>query len=156
MSTIFSKFCMDKSVLNDFYASFVAFLMTSKQQIIAIGASQGLTAMQLFTLLYVDPENPRPMSTLSAILSCDPSNITGIVDGLEQKKLITRTENPKDRRVKMLKLNSAGEKMRRQILVELVDKNEATFFGVLNETERAQFVAIMRKVTALCPNRIKL
>jgi len=145
---------MDKSVLSDFYASFIAFLMMSKQQIVAIGNEQGLTAMQIFTLLYIDPENMRPMNTLSGTLSCDPSNITGIVDGLEHKKLIARIENPKDRRVKMLKLEPAGEKIRQRVFAELVDKNEAAFFRALNETERTQFIAIMRKVTASFPNRI--
>jgi DNA-binding MarR family transcriptional regulator len=147
---------MDKELINDFYASLVAFLMMSKQQIVSIGVDHDLTAMQIFTIMHIDPDNPRPMNSLRNVLACDPSNITGIVDGLEHKKLISRIENPKDRRVKMIKLEKAGEDVRDKVISELVDKNEQAFFAILNEEERQQFAKIMSKVTATCPNRVKV
>lgn len=147
---------MDKEVLNDFYSSLVAFLMMSKQQIIAIGMDHGLTAMQIFTILHVNPDDPQPMNSLSGVLACDPSNITGIVDGLEHRKLIKRVENPKDRRVKTLRLEKAGEELRDKVFQELVGKNEKAFFAALNDEEREQLANIMRKVTEACPTRVKL
>lgn len=147
---------MDKSLLNDFYVSLVAFLMLSKRQIISIGADHDLTPIQIFTLLHINPDEPKQMNTLSTVLGCDPSNVTGIIDSLENKQLISRVENPNDRRVKMIKLEEKGIAVRNQVFEELVEKNERAFFAVLSEEERKQFAAIMRKVTAECPNRVKV
>jgi DNA-binding MarR family transcriptional regulator len=59
--------------------------------------------------------SPAPMRELAAWLACDASNVTGIVDGLERRGLVTRRPDPADRRVKHLVLTPEGER-RRQLL----------------------------------------
>lgn len=58
---------------------------------------------------------PAPMRQLADWLSCEPSNVTGIVDGLERRGLATRRPAPGDRRVKHVVLTEAGEHKRRQL-----------------------------------------
>src|SRR3978361_17008 len=49
-------------------------------------------------------DRPRTMSEIAAVLHCDNSNVTGIVDGLEEKGLVTRQVAAHDRRVKLIAL----------------------------------------------------
>jgi DNA-binding MarR family transcriptional regulator len=46
---------------------------------------------------------------LAAALKVTPSNVTGIIDRLVEQGLVTRAENPDDRRMLMLQLTSQGE-----------------------------------------------
>jgi MarR family transcriptional regulator, organic hydroperoxide resistance regulator len=52
------------------------------------------------------------MSSLAGKLFCDASNVTGIVDRLEARGLIERRPAEHDRRVKLLVLTDAGERVR--------------------------------------------
>jgi DNA-binding MarR family transcriptional regulator len=56
--------------------------------------------------------SPAPMRELAEWLACDASNVTGIVDGLERRGLVTRQPDPTDRRVKHLVLTEIGERKR--------------------------------------------
>jgi DNA-binding MarR family transcriptional regulator len=58
---------------------------------------------------------PVPMRDLAEALHCDSSNVTGIVDRLEERGLVRREVSPDDRRVKMLVLTEEGDRLRRAI-----------------------------------------
>ncbi|MCC9310010.1 MarR family transcriptional regulator [Kitasatospora sp. RB6PN24] len=51
---------------------------------------------------------PLPMRRIAQTLSCEPSNITGIVDRLETRGFVTRQADPQDRRVKLVAATEAG------------------------------------------------
>ena len=57
-----------------------------------------LSSMELQLLLAL--EMPLKLSELSKTLHCQPSNITALVDSLEDKGLVTREAHPADRRAK--------------------------------------------------------
>jgi DNA-binding MarR family transcriptional regulator len=76
----------------------------------AIAKAHDLTPMQAKVVLQL--REPAPMRSLSDNFCCDPSNITGIVDRLEERGLLTRTEDPDDRRVKTLQPTAAGRRLR--------------------------------------------
>jgi DNA-binding MarR family transcriptional regulator len=147
----FMKTLASHTALENFVSSLFRFLLCNKQQIITIGQEYGLTATQTITLLLMGEDTrPRPMNSLCALFNCDPSNITGIVDGLEHKGLIMREEKPDDRRVKMLRLLPAAEELRHAILQKLSDQS-GYLFTSLSESEVATLAALMQKVTAGCP-----
>jgi DNA-binding MarR family transcriptional regulator len=52
------------------------------------------------------------MRHLAAAMQCDASNITGIADRLEERGLLVRQSDPRDRRVKLLVATPAGEQLR--------------------------------------------
>lgn len=64
-------------------------------------------------------DGPTPMRQLAAAMACDPSNVTGIVDDLERRGLVTREADPHDRRVKLLVLTKEGQRQRRDFLDRL-------------------------------------
>lgn len=60
--------------------------------------------------------SPLPMHEVARCLACDSSNVTGLVDRLEARGLVTRQPSPDDRRVKYVLLTPAGERLRDQLL----------------------------------------
>jgi DNA-binding MarR family transcriptional regulator len=70
-------------------------------------------------------ETPLPMSELARTLACDSSNVTGLVDRLEARGLVTRIPSPDDRRVKHVVLTSAGKRLRAQLLRRVTPVRQA-------------------------------
>jgi DNA-binding MarR family transcriptional regulator len=130
-----------------FYLSLIEFLMTAKQHVMAIGNEFGLTSIQAVTLLLIDENRPRPMKNFCTLYHCDASNITGIVDGLEKKGLVSRRNDPEDRRVKIICLEPAGKKLQ-QTIIERLDAINGFLFDPLDEVEKHQFIHIVEKIAA--------
>lgn len=76
----------------------------------AAGAEHGLPHAQ--ALLLVNLVEPMPMRAIADSLSCEPSNVTGIVDGLERRGFVVRQADPADRRVKQVVLTPEGKRTR--------------------------------------------
>ena len=128
------------------------FLALSKHQMFKTAAEFGLTATQTFLLMLTPREEFRTMHSYCSLLGCDASNITGIVDGLERKGLVERTEHPSDRRVKTLRLLPKGLEVREAILKQLSDRNSNYILSKLNQDEIRQFTGLIQKITAgVCP-----
>ena len=61
-------------------------------------------------------EEPRTMGEIAAVLHCDRSNVTGIVDSLEERGLARRTPSEGDRRVKLIALTADGRRLRARLM----------------------------------------
>jgi MarR family transcriptional regulator, organic hydroperoxide resistance regulator len=61
-------------------------------------------------------DEPRTMSEVATALHCDNSNVTGIVDTLEEKGLAAREPAPHDRRVKLIALTPKGRRVRARLM----------------------------------------
>ena len=66
-----------------------------------------LSPAQCHVLHLLDPADAVTMGRLAATLSCDASNVTGLVDRLEANGLVLRRPAGHDRRVKVVELTSA-------------------------------------------------
>jgi DNA-binding MarR family transcriptional regulator len=86
-------------------------------------------------------DRPRTMSEIATVLHCDNSNVTGIVDGLEERGLVTRQPSETDRRVKLIALTPSGRKVRAR-LVRAIAKPPAWVEG-LSEADRRLLVEIL-------------
>ena len=126
------------------YLTLVEFLMMSKQRLIKIGAKYHLSSMQTITLLLL--EEPRAMGSFRHIFNCDASNVTGIIDGLEQKQLVKRFEVNSDRRIKMIKLLARGKHIRAALLSQLTSDDQYILAG-LTPSEAASFIYLVQKIT---------
>jgi DNA-binding MarR family transcriptional regulator len=60
-------------------------------------------------------EEPRSMGDLAQEMHCDNSNITGIVDRLEERGLVERRAAEGDRRVKLVALTEDGTRLRAEL-----------------------------------------
>jgi DNA-binding MarR family transcriptional regulator len=84
---------------------------------IEIAHKLGVTPSLLGALRFL--EQPQTMGRMAELLRCDPSNVTGIVDALEERKLAQRKPAADDRRVKVVELTAAGRKLRARAVVEM-------------------------------------
>jgi DNA-binding MarR family transcriptional regulator len=80
------------------------------------GGSCELSPVQCHVLHLIDPQRPLAMSRLAEVLSCDASNVTGLVDRLEARGLVTRQPSAEDRRVRVLRLTPEGSRLRGDLL----------------------------------------
>jgi DNA-binding MarR family transcriptional regulator len=89
-----------------------------------VAAEFELSPMQAHVLRLLEPGTPLPMRTLARKLCCDASNVTGIIDRLEERGLVRRDAAPGDRRIKMLVVTDDGASVRRRIVKRLSEAPE--------------------------------
>jgi DNA-binding MarR family transcriptional regulator len=92
-----------------------AVMMARKQQFPQIAASFKLNPGALHALLTLDPDEPQSMSALAGGWGCDASNVTWLVDRLEENGLVERRPHPTDRRVRTVALTPKGVEVRAQV-----------------------------------------
>ncbi|WP_037559925.1 MarR family winged helix-turn-helix transcriptional regulator [Spirillospora albida] len=96
-------------------------------------------------MVLTDLTGPTPMRTLADRLSCEPSNVTGIIDGLERRGLATRRPDPADRRVKQVVLTAEGERRRDHLRAR--GRAQAEAFLALTPAERLQLRDFLARIT---------
>ena len=114
----------------------------SKHGLMRLAEKYDLTVVQLHSLGVMNPGEGIPMNTLSNLLLCDASNVTGIVDRLLVQGYIKREESSKDRRVKMITLTAEGESLRAALLTE-ISQYELPEFSRLTQAQRAELKAML-------------
>lgn len=67
-----------------------------------------LTLPQYYILTLLEVKDGRPLKELANRLSCTRADMTGIVDTMEKKDLVTRRLNHADRRSLLIKLTEKG------------------------------------------------
>ncbi len=103
-----------------------------------------LTDSMSALLWMLDPDRPPlRMREIARALGCDPSNVTLIVDKLEQAGLVTRQAHPDDRRSRVLALTDTGKDLRERLLVHLT---AATPLPSLTARERHQLGQLLVKL----------
>ena len=85
-----------------------------------IAAAHGLNPGAMNALLFLEPGQPCSMGALADAWKCDASNVTWLVDRLEEHGLAERRPHPTDRRVRTVALTRKGTKMRTQIESKLL------------------------------------
>lgn len=89
---------------------------------------------------------PRTMGKLAELLHCDNSNVTGIVDNLEDKNLAVRFPSEVDRRIKVVELSVKGEKLRRRLMEEMAKPPH--WVKSLSEKDREALRDILQRAAA--------
>jgi DNA-binding MarR family transcriptional regulator len=114
----------------------------SKHGLMKLAEKYDLTVVQLHSLGVMNPGEGIPMNTLSNLLLCDASNVTGIVDRLLTQGYIKREENPKDRRVKVITLTPEGVALRKTLLEEIA-QYELPELSRLTHAQRSELKAML-------------
>jgi len=94
-------------------------LVSQRGRVPAVAAEFELSPMQAHVLRLLEPDQPLPMRALAGKLCCDPSNVTGIVDRLEERGLVQRQSSPADRRMRVLVVTEDGAQLRGRMLERL-------------------------------------
>ena len=103
----------------------------------------GLTPGHLKALAIIHPDEPRPMGVMADIMRCDASQVTWLVDRLEERGLVERRTMPADRRVRTIALTTRGAEVRRLVLdklfeppTELIRLDAATLEGLRDHLQK--------------------
>jgi len=120
--------------------------MKGKYAIVETAEANHITMMQALTLCLLEPNQSVPMKSLSTFMSCDPSNITGIVEQLVNEQLVDRREALHDRRVKTITLTEKGLHLRDKFL-ELTSDTRLPNLEALTSEETEQLISILEKAT---------
>ncbi|MFD0356062.1 MarR family winged helix-turn-helix transcriptional regulator [Streptomyces sp. NPDC127110] len=108
----------------------------------AAAARHGLTSTQAKVLAQLD--GPVPMRGLAALLACDASNVTGIVDRLQARGLVRREPEPRDRRVKNVVATDEGRDVMRRVREEMQATHGA--LDALDAAEGATLYALLERL----------
>jgi DNA-binding MarR family transcriptional regulator len=92
------------------------------------------------------------MRVLASILTCDASNMTGIIDRLEKRGLVRREPSPTDRRVKNVVLTEEGER----VIDVIRGRMHATRAGLdnLSAQERETLYTLLERAFVSHPPRV--
>jgi DNA-binding MarR family transcriptional regulator len=115
----------------------------SRTRFLAVASEFELSPPQVRALGVLDPDRPVPMSELADALHCDNSNVTGIVDRLEDRGLVERRSATHDRRVKMLAVTDKGAEVRERLAERLEQAPEP--LARLSPEDQSALRDIMRR-----------
>jgi DNA-binding MarR family transcriptional regulator len=117
----------------------------------AAAEAQDLTGVQA-RLLAVVADRPAPMNQLAATLKCEPSNVTGLVDRLAARGLVTREPSPTDRRVKLVTVTPDGAELAGKVWAELDFAAEP--LAALTDQERLTLRDLLRRIMGGVPEHV--
>ncbi len=131
----------------DICTDITALMKQFKTHMADLADAYGLTSIQLYALNAINSVGTHgsSMGQLAQTLHCDASNVTGIVDRLSALNLITRQENPLDRRVKTLQLTAKGRRVLAAVTSELPGRLNCT---TLTAAERTMLHGLMVKLNS--------
>ena len=98
------------------------FFSYGRPRIMSAGQDLMLSPPQGIVLRFLD--QPRPMGELAAMMHCDSSNMTGIVDRMEERGLVRRSSAEGDRRVKLIELTDEGSRIRDEMARRMAEPPE--------------------------------
>lgn len=100
---------------------------------------------QIHIMYTVQRHGDMTMSRLADVLNVSDSNATGLVDRIEERGFIQRDRVPTDRRVVLIRVTEAGEKLLREVDA-LTDEILRTVLGRL---DRGQLLGVGQAVADL-------
>jgi MarR family transcriptional regulator, organic hydroperoxide resistance regulator len=113
-----------------------------RRRFLIAAAALDLHPAQAGALLQLD--SPLPMTEIAALLGCDNSNVTGLIDRLEARGLVTRRPSSQDRRVKHVVLTPAGRQLRERMLARVGRPTRG--FERLTAEQQRQLGDLLRQV----------
>jgi DNA-binding MarR family transcriptional regulator len=108
-------------------------------------APQGVKARHATVLALIDAEGAMSQRELGRRLGIDKSPMVGVIDDLERLGYASRQRSADDRRVQAIHLTAAGRRVLARA-IEFAEVENARTFGVLDEDEREQMHALLRRV----------
>jgi DNA-binding MarR family transcriptional regulator len=105
----------------------------------------GLTPPQFYVLATIGYAGSLPFGEIGLKMMVTVSNLTGIVDRLEDKKLVSRKRDDNDRRVVHVVLTDKGAKLFKTA-VPVFERSVAEVFATLDAAEQKNLSALLRKL----------
>lgn len=104
-----------------------------------------LTRQQLITMKILLHDGPLRQNNLAFITDRDKTSLTRLINGLEKKNLVARIPLRDDRRVNLIHLTTAGEKMLHETMPELLKLMAEMQEGV-SESDQQTVIRVMKQI----------
>jgi DNA-binding MarR family transcriptional regulator len=133
------------------------FFRALSQALLGDAEDYTLTVPHFWALVHLGDEDGRTMAELASLLICDKSNVTAIVDKLEERSWAERRRGKAgDRRFMRVVLTAAGRALREQVM-EAHDEWVRRRFAGLHATELDRLATLLKLVQPgfrLDPSRV--
>ncbi len=130
------------TVLRPLVEAYQAFLQVSDRNI----ASMGLTRGQFDVIVTLGRTEGLRCTDLARETLVTKGTLTGVLTRLERKKLISRTQNPNDRRGQIIRLTPAGEKVFEEVFPRHIHHLEGFFNQALSSEEMDRLRPLLIKI----------
>lgn len=127
------------------WVRFLRFSLQSHKRLEDDLSKVGLTPPQFYVLATIGYAGGLPFGEIGAKMMVTVSNLTGIVDRLEEKKLVLRKRDEDDRRVVHVVLTDKGAKLYRSTL-PVFEKTVSEIFSGLDGAQQKELSALLRKL----------
>lgn len=128
----------------------INFLLTKAQHTVhqyfkASLAKFDVTPVQYSILSCLWKESPQTPKQIAAFLELDGSTITGLLDRMEDKGLITRNPNPDDRRTLKVIITGQGLKLQKSI-DEVIKESNIYILNIFSDEEQDQLKRLLERI----------
>jgi len=104
-----------------------------------------LTSPQFYVLATIGYAGRLPFSEIGEKMMVTVSNLTGIVDRLEEKGLVARERDAHDRRIVRVRLTEKGARLHKNT-IPFFEKSIAQFFAPLDKSQQKELSSLLRKL----------
>jgi len=133
------------SYTTSLWIRFLRFSLQSHKKLEADLDKAGLTPPQFYVLATIGYAGGLPFGEIGAKMMVTVSNLTGIVDRLEEKKLVARKRDENDRRVVHVVLTEKGARLYKTT-IPVFESSAARIFAGLDSSEQKELSALLRKL----------
>lgn len=133
------------SYTTSLWVRFLRFNLTSHKRLESDLEKLDLTPPQFYVLATIGYAGGLPFGEIGAKMMVTVSNLTGIVDRLEEKKLVARKRDDKDRRVVHVVLTEKGTKLYKST-IPLFEKSVSQIFSSLDKAKQKELSSLLRKL----------
>jgi MarR family 2-MHQ and catechol resistance regulon transcriptional repressor len=127
------------------WVRFLRFSLVSHKKLEEDLEKVDLTPPQFYVLATIGYAGELPFGEIGAKMMVTVSNLTGIVDRLEEKKFVSRKRDDNDRRVVHVVLTEKGAKLYKSTIPRF-EKSIAEIFSGLGRSQQKELSALLRKL----------
>jgi MarR family 2-MHQ and catechol resistance regulon transcriptional repressor len=127
------------------WVRFLRFGLQSHKQLENDLEKVDLTPPQFYVLATIGYAGGLPFGEIGVKMMVTVSNLTGIVDRLEEKKIVARKRDDKDRRVVHVVLTDKGIKLYKTT-IPLFEKSVSQIFSSLDKAQQKELSVLLRKL----------
>ncbi|HMU37413.1 MAG TPA: MarR family transcriptional regulator [Pseudomonadota bacterium] len=136
-----------KDVSKELAQAFFALLLHHRSYFQGMLAELSISAPQFHVLHFLfGVDGSLSMRDLSLRSGCEPSHLTGIVDKLEERKLVRRKVDPQDRRSKLVSLTKSGRSFRDKLMARLSEP--VPWMNALVWEDQAMLLLLIKRALA--------
>ncbi len=111
-------------------------------------AALGVSNEEAHLLSYLESYGPAPIYELQRVFGHRPSTLTGLIDRLEDRSLVSRERNPADGRSFLILLTESGRDLAGRVS-GLVERLEANVLTGVDEGALSGFRAVMEAISGV-------